>query len=82
MIGAGINDGDIAVVKPNPLPNSGEIVVALIDDEVTLKRIIKKGHEVILKPENDDYPDLNLTQLGHDRIRIIGSVLTIIRRFY
>jgi repressor LexA len=82
MIGAGINDGDIAVVKPNPLPQSGEIVVALIEDEVTLKRIIKKGREVILRPENDDYPDLNLTELGHDRIRIIGSVLTIIRRFY
>ena len=82
MIGAGINDGDIAVVKPNPLPQSGEIVVALIEDEVTLKRIVKKGREVILKPENDNYPDLNLTKLGHDRIRILGSVLTIIRRFY
>jgi repressor LexA len=82
MIGAGINDGDIAVVKPNPLPQSGEIVVALIEDEVTLKRIIKKGREVILRPENDDYPELNLTKLGHDRIRIVGSVLTIIRRFY
>jgi repressor LexA len=82
MVGAGINDGDIAVVKPNPLPQSGEIVVALIEDEVTLKRIIKKGREVILKPENDDYPDLNLTRLGQDRIRILGSVITIIRRFY
>jgi repressor LexA len=82
MVGAGINDGDIAVVKPNPLPQSGEIVVALIEDEVTLKRIIKKGREVILRPENDDYPEMNLTKLGHDRIRIIGSVLTIIRRFY
>ena len=82
MVGAGINDGDIAVVKPNPLPQSGEIVVALIEDEVTLKRIIKKGREVILKPENDEYPEINLTKLGHDRIRILGSVLTIIRRFY
>ncbi|MFH1311792.1 MAG: transcriptional repressor LexA [Candidatus Eisenbacteria bacterium] len=82
MVGAGINDGDIAVVKPNPLPQSGEIVVALIEDEVTLKRIIKRGREVILRPENDDYPEMNLTKLGHDRIRILGSVLTIIRRFY
>jgi repressor LexA len=82
MIGAGINDGDIAVVKQNPLPQSGEIVVALIDDEVTLKRIVKKRGDVILKAENDQYPDLNLTKMGHDRIRILGSVLTIIRRFY
>ena len=82
MVGAGINDGDIAVVKQNPLPASGEIVVALIDEEVTLKRILKKGTDVILRPENDKYPDLNLSELGHDRISIIGSVIAIIRRFY
>lgn len=82
MIGAGINDGDIAVVKQNPLPQSGEVVVALIDEEVTLKRILRKGRDVILRPENDKYQDIHLSQLGHDRIRIIGSVVAIIRRFY
>jgi repressor LexA len=82
MIGAGINDGDIAVVKQDPRPQNGEIVVALIEDEVTLKRFMMKGGKLILKAENDQYPDINLSDLGHDRIRIIGSVISIIRRFY
>jgi repressor LexA len=82
MIGAGINDGDIAVVKQNPYPQNGEIVVALIEDEVTLKRFKMKRGKLILQAENDRYPDINLSELGHDRIRIIGSVISIIRRFY
>lgn len=82
MIGAGINDGDIAVVKKNPYPQNGEIVVALIEDDVTLKRFRTKGGNLILQAENDQYPDINLSELGHDRIRIIGSVISIIRRFY
>lgn len=82
MIGAGINDGDIAVVKQNPYPQNGEIVVALIEDEVTLKRFKTKGRKLILQAENDQYPDIDLSELGHDRIRMIGSVISIIRRFY
>jgi repressor LexA len=82
MIGAGINDGDIAVVRQNPYPQNGEVVVALIEDEVTLKRFRKKNGKLILQAENDQYADINLSELGHDRIRIIGSVISIIRRFY
>ena len=81
MIGAGINDGDIAIVNRNPHPNSGEIVVALIEDEVTLKRFVKRSGKVLLKPENDRYEDINLTDLGHDRISIIGTVKSIVRRY-
>ena len=82
MIGAGINDGDIAVVRKNPYPGDGEIVLALIEDEVTLKRFIKKGKVFLLKAENEKYADINLSELGHDRIRLIGSVVAVIRRFY
>jgi len=81
MVGAGINDGDLAVVKRNPSPHSGEIVVALIEDEVTLKRFIRKGGRVILKPENDNYTDIDLTALGHNRISIMGTVQAIVRRY-
>jgi repressor LexA len=82
MIGAGINDGDIAVVRKNPYPENGDIVVALIEDEVTLKRFIRRGSTLILRPENDEYPDINLSEIKHDQIRIIGNVLAVIRRFY
>lgn len=82
MIGAGINDGDIAVVRRNPYPQQGEIVVALIEDEVTLKRLTKKNRHIVLKAENEEYADIDLTELGHDQISMIGSVVAIIRRFY
>lgn len=82
MIGAGINDGDIAVVRRDPYPENGKIVVALLEDEVTLKRLVKKGGHVKLKAENDKYPDIDLSELGHDQISVIGSVVAVIRRFY
>lgn len=82
MIGAGINDGDIAVVKKDPYPNDGEIVVAMIDGEVTLKRFLRKNGKPILKPENPDYPVIDLTTFPGEDVRIIGKVITIIRRFY
>jgi repressor LexA len=81
MIGAGINDGDIAIVKQNPSPQNGEIVVALIADEVTLKRFLKRGKKIVLKPENDQYPEIDLTSFEDERIRILGSVSAIVRRY-
>lgn len=81
MIGAGINDGDLAIVKRNPTPQNGEIVVALIEDEVTLKRFVRKGDRAILRPENEAYSDIDLTSLGHDRISIIGTVQALVRRY-
>jgi repressor LexA len=81
MVDAGINDGDLAIVKRNPSPHSGEIVVALIEDEVTLKRLIRKAGRVILKPENENYTEIDLNSLGHDRVSIIGTVQAIVRRY-
>jgi len=81
MIGAGINDGDIAIVKRNPTPQNGEIVVALIEDDVTLKRFILHGGKPILRPENEAYEDIDLSGLGHDRISIIGTVQALVRRY-
>jgi repressor LexA len=81
MIGAGINDGDIAVVKKNPEPLSGDIVIALIDDDVTLKRLIKKGSKVILRPENDRYQDIVLSDMGDRNISILGTLEAIVRNY-
>jgi len=81
MIGAGINDGDIAVVKQNLNPQIRDVVVALIDDEVTLKRFHKQGKSVILKPENPDYPEIKLSELSHKEIRILGTVIAIVRQY-
>lgn len=81
MIGAGIHDGDIAVVKKNPDPPSGEIVIALIDDEVTLKRLVKRGDSVILKPENDRYEDMVISKMKDREINILGTLEAIVRRY-
>lgn len=81
MIGAGINDGDIAVVRKNPEPPSGEIVIALIDDEVTLKRLFRRGNEVVLKPENDMYEEIVLSNLSDRQISIIGTLEAIVRNY-
>jgi repressor LexA len=81
MIGAGINDGDIAVVKRNPTPQNGDIVVALLEDEVTLKRFVIRGGKTILKPENQAYGDIDLSSLGHDSISILGTVQVLVRRY-
>jgi repressor LexA len=81
MVGAGINDGDLAIVKRNPAPRNGEIVVALIEDEVTLKVFVRKEGRVVLKPENENYSEIDLTSLGHDRVSIIGTVQAIVRKY-
>lgn len=61
MIGAGINDGDLVLIKVQETANVGEIIVALVDNEVTLKRLAYDGNTYYLHPENkrmkDIYPE-------------------------
>jgi repressor LexA len=58
MIGAGIFDGDLLVVQPTQSPQHGEIVVALIGDDATVKRFIKKDNLSYLKAENPKYDNI------------------------
>lgn len=58
MKGAGILDGDLVLVKPQPDVDSGEIVVALMEGEATVKRLIKKGGAVM------ELPLLNRTRVS------------------
>jgi len=56
MIDAGIHEGDLVVVEKRVSANIGDIVVAIIDNEFTLKRLHKERGRVVLKPENKAYP--------------------------
>jgi repressor LexA len=81
MIDAGINDGDIAIVRPNASPQNGDVVVALLDDEVTLKRYARTGENIFLKPENEAYPVIKISSHKGKNVRIIGNVIAIVRRY-
>jgi len=76
MKDAGILDGDLVLVEPNPEPRAGQIVAALIDGESTLKRLVKVRGAWFLKAENPAYPEL------HPRADLViqGVVRTVIRR--
>lgn len=75
MINAGIYDGDLAIIRSAEKGNNGDIVVALTDDEVTVKRLVSKGKQNYLKAENPDYPDIHPQQ----EWRIQGKVVGLIR---
>ncbi len=76
MINAGINSGDIVIVKQQTMADEGQIVVALIDDEATLKRYYKdkKKRKVRLHPENDEMEDMYF-----DSIEIQGIVKKVLK---
>jgi repressor LexA len=76
MINAGILDGDTAIIKQKSTAENGEIIVALIEDSVTLKRFYKESSRVKLLAENDDYSPI-YTQ----NIRILGKLVKILRNY-
>ena len=76
MINAGIYDGDIIIVNQQNTANNGEIVVALIDDSATVKRLYKKKDKVVLHPENDEMEDMVF-----DEIIVLGVVKGLFRKF-
>jgi repressor LexA len=78
MKGAGILDGDIVVVNPAVECREGDIVVALVGDEATVKRFFNEGGRVRLQPEN---PDMEPLVVNPEEVRIIGKVVGLIRRF-
>ena len=77
MIGAGILDGDYVIVKPQTSIESGEIAVALIGDEATVKRIYIKKTQIILKPKNKD---MKPVAYNPDSVKIIGKVIGVVRK--
>jgi len=79
MIGIGILNGDIVVVRQKSSAEHGEVVVAIIDNEATLKRYVKEGGQVLLRAENPAYNDIVLSP-GSD-IRIAGKLVGVIRKY-
>jgi repressor LexA len=79
MIEAGILDGDTVVVQRSDTAENGTIVVALVDDnEVTLKRLRRRGASIALEPANKAY---ETRIFGPDRVRIQGRVIGLLRKF-
>ena len=79
MVDAGIFDGDIVIIRKTEAANSGDIVVALIDqNEVTLKRFRSFKNSIALEPANKNY---KIRLFGEDRVKIQGKLVGLIRKF-
>jgi repressor LexA len=79
MIDAGILDGDIALIRRTEAAETGDIVVALIDDEeATLKRFRRRGASIALEPANTSY---EVRILPPNRVRIQGKLAGLFRRY-
>jgi repressor LexA len=79
MIDAHIQDGDFALVKPQKDAENGEIVVVLIEDEATIKRIFKKRDLISLEPANPAMEPIVIRK-GEKKVMIVGKVIGIFRK--
>jgi repressor LexA len=79
MVEAGILDGDMALIQKNESADTGDIVVALIDEEeATLKRFRRRGASIALEPANASY---EVRILPPNRVRIQGKLIGLYRRY-
>ncbi len=81
MVEAGIRDGDYVIVRKQEAATPGEIVVALLGDEVTVKRLRKKGSALLLEAANPAYPPILLTRSSPPP-QILGMVVGLYRNFH
>ncbi len=77
MVNAGILDGDYVVVKQQSTAMNGDIVVALIEDEATVKTFYKEKDHYRLQPQNDAYKPIIVTE----NLSILGKVIALFRKF-
>ncbi len=68
MLGAGIHNGDILIVDRSLDPTPGRIVIAAVDGELTVKRLVQEGERWLLVAENDGYPAIALDEVGDSLI--------------
>lgn len=78
MIEAGIAPGDLVIVEKNKNPKNGDIVVAEVDGNWTMKYWQKKGGDITLVPANKDYPPIR----PENELRLGGVVVSVIKKFY
>ena len=79
MINAGILDGDYVIVSQQPDAEQGDIIVALIEDEATIKRFYKEKNRIRLQPENDTMEPI-IIKTDENNVRIIGKIKGVIRK--
>lgn len=77
MIDAGIHEGDLVIAERGKEPRNGDIVVAILDDQFTLKRLIREKGTYYLKAENAKYPKM----YPKSELQIAGVVIGTIRRY-
>ncbi len=80
MINAHILPGDLALVRRQTTAENGEIVVALLNDEATVKRIFFRRDIIVLQPEHPTMPPIQVKK-GEKSFQILGKVIGIMRRF-
>jgi repressor LexA len=76
MHDAGIHDGDFVVIRKQDDASPGEIVAALIEDEATVKTLVRQGSKTILRPENPAYAPI---EVNNENSRILGKVVALLR---
>ncbi len=76
MVEAGILEGDLVLVRQQPSVNNGDIAVALLDDEATIKRFYREDGHIRLQPEN-----YQLSPIIVDDVTVLGKVTGLVRRF-
>jgi repressor LexA len=79
MTGANIFDGDTAIIRKQEDAANGDIIAAMLDDEVTLKRLRKNGRKVFLMPENEKFSPIEIHP--ENSASVIGKLVAIIRKF-
>ena len=79
MINAGIKDKDLIIVDKSLIAKPGDIVIAMIDGEFTIKRLSIKNDELYLKAENHNYPDFSFK--NHIDVQIWGVVIYSIHSY-
>ena len=76
MVGAAILSGDLVIVRPQQSADDGQIVVARIGDEATVKRLRRRNGQIWLMPENENYEPIDGTEA-----EIIGIVKAVVREY-
>ena len=78
MLGAGIHHGGILVVDRSAEARHGRIVIAALEGELTVKRLIRRQGQVLLAPENPNYPEFDIT--NHEYVHIWGVVTYVVHK--
>jgi len=77
MVEAGIMPDDLVLVRKQSMAQTGETIVALVEDEATVKNLQRRGADYYLEPANPNYSPILVDQ----RVSIIGKVISVVRRF-